>query len=311
VTRVLELTFRSRCQHWEQRNNAVNVRSHTQPSYWGLSLAFAIVYVSWGTTYLAIKVGVRALPPGLFAGTRITIAALVLLGYLALRRKPLLLSGHDFLVASVAALFLFVAGNGLLTLAEKTVDSGVASVLGATTPLWMGLVESAWPSGERLTRRGWLGLLLGLLGVMVLLAPRLSNPAVLFADSGPLLVLCAALSWSVGTVILRYGRRGSAHLTSAAYQLLVGGSGLTLVGLVCGEARTVTPDSLTPAAVFAFFYLLVVGTLLGFLAYTWLLQHVSATLAGTYAYVNPAVAVLVGWSLGGRSTARGSGAVWS
>ena len=137
------------------------------PSVWAITLAFSLVYISWGTTYLAIKEGVRTLPPGLFAGTRIALAGLVLMSFLVLRGVSLRLSWRDFLVTAVASIFLFVGGNGLLTVAEKTLDSGMASVLGATTPMCMALVEAAWPGGERLAWRGWLGLLLGLGGVLV------------------------------------------------------------------------------------------------------------------------------------------------
>ena len=208
-------------------------------------------------------------------------------------------------MTAVASLLLFVGGNGLLTVAEKTVNSGMASVLGATTPLWMALAETAWPRGERLACRGWIGLLLGLGGVLVLLAPKLSHPMDCLTDSGPWLVLGGSASWSIGSVMLRYGRRGGTHLTGAAYQLFLGGMGLVLVGLACGEAHEVTSASLTPKAIFAFWYLLVVGSLVGFLAYTWLLRHVSVALVGTYAYVNPVVAVLVGWLLAGEEISAG------
>jgi drug/metabolite transporter (DMT)-like permease len=272
-----------------------------RPAAWTLALAFGLVYMSWGTTFLAIKAGVRTLPPALFGGTRVAAAGLLLLGYLVLRREPLRLSRRDFLVTAAAGLLLFVGGNGLINVAEKTVDSGVASVLVATTPVLIALAEALWPWGERMTARGWLGVVVGLGGVLVLLVPRLRDPVAFFRDTGPLLVLGSATCWALGSVLLRYGRRGGSHLASAAYQLVIGGGTLALIGLGTGEAGRLTPDAFTPSAVFAFFYLLIVGSLVGFLAYTWLLQHVSATLAGTYAYVNPAVAVLVGWLLGGET----------
>jgi drug/metabolite transporter (DMT)-like permease len=271
-----------------------------RPAAWALALAFAVVYLVWGTTYFAIREGVRTLPPALFGGVRIASAGLLLFAYLRLRGQPLRLPRRDFLVAAIVGGLLFVGGNGLVTYAEVTTDSGVTSVLVATTPLWIALAEMLWPGGERLTARGWVGVLTGLVGVLVLLAPRLGEPQAFLRDLGPLMVLGSASAWALGSLVLRRERRAGSHLVSAAYQMVLGGGGLALVGLATGEAGRMTSDRLTPAAVAAFVYLLVVSSLLAYLAYTWLLQHVSATLAGTYAYVNPAVAVLVGWLLGGE-----------
>jgi drug/metabolite transporter (DMT)-like permease len=166
-----------------------------------------------------------------------------------------------------------------------------------------------WPWGERLRTRGWLGLFVGLAGVLLLLAPRLQPPANLVEDAGPLLVLGSSLSWSIGSFILRYRRLRGTHLSIAAYQMLVGGVSLLLIGLFLGENRDLDPERFTPVGIYAFFHLLVFGSLIGFVAYNWLLGHVSAALAGTYAYVNPLVAILIGrlldrepitgWILGG------------
>lgn len=270
------------------------------PARWALVLAFALVYVSWGTTYLAIKVGVKDLPPALFGGVRYVLAGLVLFAFLVWRKEALQLPRRDLFWVSVSSLFLFVGGNGLITLAEKTVDSGVASIIVATTPLWLALLETIWPWGERLSIRGWLGVLIGLGGVLVLLTPRLRDPALFLQDMGPLLVIGSAAAWAVGSFILRYQRRAGSPLTAASYQMILGGGSLTLIGLTVGELDQLTPERFTSQAVFSFFYLLVVGSLVGFVAYTWLLARVSATLAGTYAYVNPVVAILVGWLLDGE-----------
>jgi drug/metabolite transporter (DMT)-like permease len=270
-------------------------------------LAFALLYTSWGTTYFAIKEGVKYLPPCLFGGTRLALAGLILLSYLAVRGERLLLSRHEFLWTLVGGLFFFVGGNGLITIGEITVDSGVASILVATTPLWMALMETLCPGGERLTVRGWLGLALGLAGVLVLLTPRLSTSLLAseqwhtVIEVGAILCLGSSLCWAFGSLILRRQRRTCSHLVLAAYQMFLGGTALSLIGLVAGEPAQLTPESFAPQAIAAFFYLLVVGSLIGFIAFTYLLGHVSAALAGTYAYVNPVVAVLVGWLLGGES----------
>jgi len=284
---------------------AANPSPLPRPAAWALTLAFALVYVSWGTTYLAIKEGVRQLPPGLFGGVRILLAGLGLLVYLAVRGESLRLSRRDLFWTAIVGIILFVAGNGLISVALKHIDpneaSIVASILVATTPLWIGLLEVFWPRGERLTAWGWLGLLIGLAGVLLLLGPKLQEPAALVQNAGPLLVLGSAFSWSLGSLILRHRRRSGSHLASAAYQMVLGGGSLTLVGLLLGEAAELSVERFTPAAIYAFFHLLVIGSLVGFLSYTWLLKHVSAALAGTYAYVNPLVAILVGCLLGGET----------
>ncbi len=266
---------------------------------WPVVLAFALLYTSWGTTYFAIKEGVKTLPPCLFGGTRLALAGLLLLGYMAIRGERLSLSRREFLWTLIGGLFFFVGGNGLITAGEITVDSGVASILVATTPLWMALFETMCPAGERLTLRGWLGLAAGLAGVLVLLAPKLN--ASLHLETGALLCLGSSVCWALGSLMLRRQRRTASHLSLAAYQMFLGGAALSLIGISLGEVGQLSAESFTPQAVGAFFYLLVVGSLIGFIAFTYVLGHVSAAMAGTYAYVNPVVAVLVGWLLGGEA----------
>jgi drug/metabolite transporter (DMT)-like permease len=258
-------------------------------------LALAVVYLTWGTTYLAIREGVKTLPPGLFGGLRIAAAGAVLLAWLTLRGRAVRLPWRELGAAWLVGGLLFVGGNGLVTVGMKTVPSGVGAVLVATTPLWMALLERASPRGERLAARGWLGLLLGLGGVALLWASKAEASALV--GTGPLLLLGSALAWSVGSFIHRHRRGPTPLLLSAAWQSLLGGGTLALIGLAAGEAGALSAEQLTPRAVGAFFYLLTVSSLVTFVAYLWLLRHVSAALAGTYAYVNPAVAVLLGWLL--------------
>jgi drug/metabolite transporter (DMT)-like permease len=273
-----------------------------RPPTWGLVLAFALVYLAWGTTYFAIKVGVEVFPPALFGGVRFFLAGLILFLFLAWRGEQLRVARREFFWMAVVGILLFVGGNGLIMVGEKTVDSGVASVLVATTPLWLAFFEALWPWGERLNMRGWAGLLAGLGGVLLLLTPKLTDPASFWRDVGPVWILSSALCWSLGSFLLRRRRAAVTPLVSATYQMLIGGGCLAVVGLVLGEASTLTTAHFTehPTAILAFFHLLTVGALVGFVAYNWLLHHVSAAMAGTYAYVNPAVAILVGWLLGGE-----------
>jgi drug/metabolite transporter (DMT)-like permease len=161
-------------------------------------------------------------------------------------------------------------------------------------------METFWPKGDKLALRGWLGLVAGLGGVLLLLAPKLQSPADLLGNPGPLFVLCSTWAWALGSLVLRHRKRTGSHLTAAAYQMVLGGGGLTLIGLGFGEAGQLTPERLTPGAIGAFVYLLIVGSLVGFVSFNWLLGHVSAALVGTYAYVNPLVAILIGRVLGGE-----------
>jgi drug/metabolite transporter (DMT)-like permease len=271
-----------------------------QPSAWSLVLAFLLVYFSWGTTFLATKIGVQVIPPALFGGVRVGLAGLVLLAYQVACRAPLRMSRRDTFWTALASVFMFLGGNLFMTVGQQTIDSSMAAVLVATTPLWMAILEALWPWGERLDPRGWLGLALGLAGVFLLLAPRLRQPLTLLQDSGPFLVIGSAFSWSLGSLVLRYRRPGGSNLLIASYQMILGGGGLTLVGLSLGEFARFAPGELTVRPLLAWLYLLVVGSLIGFVAYTWLLAHVPVSLAGTYAYVNPLVAILVGVLLGGE-----------
>jgi drug/metabolite transporter (DMT)-like permease len=269
---------------------------HAAP--WTLALALGLVYLSWGTTYLAIQEGVKTLPPALFAGSRVCLAGLLLLAFLRLGGRTIRLSWRDALLAFLSGGLMFVVGNGLLTFAEKTVPSGAAAVLAATSPLWMALLEAAWPRGERLALLGWLGLLMGLAGVAVLFSEKwLNQSAPTLTGAGPFMVLGSAAGWALGSSLQRHGRSRAPHLTAAAYQMLLGGGSLAVIGLAMGETRDLAPRCLTPGAIASFFYLLVVGSLVGFIAFNWLLGHASVALTGTYAYVNPVVALLIGWLL--------------
>jgi drug/metabolite transporter (DMT)-like permease len=275
-----------------------------RPSSFALIVAFALVYVCWGTTYLALKIGVREekWPPALFGGVRVCVAGLILLGWQTLRGQQLWLPRRDYGPLAVCAVLLFVGGNGLINVAGQTLDSGLCAVLAATTPLWIGLLGFLWPGGDRLSARGWVGLLVGPVGVLLLFASQMDPSREGTFDAGMLCVLGSAACWAVGSLVGRHWRIGGSHLTGAAYQMILGGGCLALVGVACGELTRV-PDHVSARSVGAALWLLVVGSLLGFVAYNWLLAHVSAAQAGTYAYVNPAIAVLVGLLHGEEATA--------
>jgi drug/metabolite transporter (DMT)-like permease len=257
---------------------------------WKIAAALMILYSCWSTTYLAIRIGVKDLPPFLFAGTRVTLAGLCLLGFLAISGgwRAAWMNRRDMAWTCVVGLFLFVGGNGLVTVAQRSIESGLAALLIATTPLWMALLESLWPGGERLHAAGWLGLALGMSGVGLLARGQQGEAG------GMALVLCSACAWGVGSFIQRKLRlKGSPYL-HAGWQMVFGGAATTVIGLFVGEVGRISSEAITPRAVGAFFYLLVVGSLIGFVAYIWLLKHVGTAVAGTYAYVNPVLAVILG-----------------
>ena len=273
--------------------------SPSRPSSLRIGLALGLVYTAWGTTYFATGQGVKTMPPALFSGVRLFLAGLVLLAFLRLTGRRVKMCGRDLASAWLFGICLFVGGNGLITVAQQTVPSGVASVLAATTPLWMAVLEAAWPTGERLSSRCWFGLLIGLGGVVLLTADKLQGtPGTL--GFGYLLGLGSAFAWAFGAFLQRRRRVAGSLVTSAAWQLVFGGGSLALLGCWLGETAALSADKFTPVTVTAFLYLLVVGSLVGFVAFTWLLGHVSTGLAGSYAYVNPVIALLVGWVLVGE-----------
>jgi len=273
------------------------------PARWALILAFALVYFCWGTTYLALKIGVQQeqWPPCLFGGVRVCIAGLLILACQVCRGQSIALVAGDRWIVVVCALLLFVGGNGLINVASQTLDSGVSAVLAATTPLWIAFFAMFWPHGDRLTPRGWLGLFIGLGGVLLVWMPRLQSPDGFTANVGVFAVLGSACSWAIGSLVGRHYRVRCSHLTAAGYQTLLGGGCLALVGFALGEQHDL-PDHITAKTMAAFFWLLIFGSLIGFIAYNWLLAHVSVTQVGTYAYVNPAIAVVLGIADGEPAT---------
>jgi drug/metabolite transporter (DMT)-like permease len=258
-------------------------------------LAFAVVYLAYGLNYLAISEGVKTLPPFLFAGSHVTLAGLLLFTWLILRREPFALPWNGFLWAAAGGVIVFIGGTGLVTMGEETVHSGMASILRATTPIWVAVLEWLRPKGERLSRTAWSGLFLAVAGVLLLVVPRLESARTPTQALGPLLVLASALSWAVGAIVLRHHRPCASNIVATAYQMTIGGVSMILLGLALGEGADFHVQELTRDAILAFFFLLIVHSLMGYSALNWLLKHVSAPLATTKFYVSPAVAILAGF----------------
>lgn len=269
--------------------------SAERPALWAVPLAFVTVYIAYGLNYLAIEIGDRTLPPFLFAGAHVTVAGLVLFAWLLARRAPVAVPWRNLGWAGLAGAVVFVGGTGLVTAGEKEgVHSGMASLLRATTPVWLALFEWFRPRGERLGRRAWLGITAAIAGLVLLLAPSFEaapNPTM---DMGLLLVMGSALSWAIGALVLRHRRPAHSNALATAYQMTLGGLAMIGLGLALGEGQVLHAADLTWGALGAFAFLLVVHSLIGFSALNWLLQHVSAPLALTKFYVSPVVAVAVG-----------------
>ncbi|MGH7563482.1 MAG: EamA family transporter [Gemmatimonadota bacterium] len=261
-------------------------RSSGSPA--AVGFAYALVCVVWGSTYLFIKLGVEVLPPFLLGGVRFSIAGMILLAIcLALgRRMPD--RGTFARVAGVSVLLL-VIGNGLLNTSERHLSSGLAALLVVTFALWTTLFAMLGRGAERLSQTGWLGLLIGVAGVAILVRPF---EAVESSWTGVIAVLVASFAWAVGTVYARRSLRGVDPFAASAIETAVAGPLMLGVHLVLERDAAVSWNG---QAWLAVLYLAGMGSLVGFTAYVYITAHMSSSKVGTYAYVNPVVAVLLGW----------------
>jgi drug/metabolite transporter (DMT)-like permease len=266
----------------------------TPNSPWVVPTALAVLYLSWGTTNLAIRIGVKDMPPFYFGGVRLVIAGLIILAIQASFSGRWRLSLADFFRCCISSTLLFVGGNGLLTCAMVYIESGMAAVIVAPVPIWMALMELTIPHGDRLTSRGWLGLLLGFLGIAVLAWYKFSGTVGQDQLLGFLLASTSALVWSLGTVLSKYNRPKAPVWLVAGYQMLLGGIGMIITGTLLGEPSRLHADAFTWSALLSFLYLLLIGSLIGFVLYQYLLTNVSLALAGSYAYVTPVIALILG-----------------
>jgi drug/metabolite transporter (DMT)-like permease len=267
--------------------------------------AFAAVYVLWGSTYLAIQFAIQTLPPFLMAGVRFLVAGAIVYLWARWREGAAHGSRSEWRQAGVVGAFLLLGGNGAVVWAEQRVPSGVAALLVATVALWMVGLEWARPNGTRPTMPVIGGVLLGLAGVGVLVGPQQLAGGGAVDRLGAAVLVAASLSWAVGSLASRSDRMPRSVMLGTGMQMLVGGALLVVAGLLHGEAANIRWRDMSGASLAALAYLVVFGSLVGFTAYIWLLGKVSAASVSTYAYVNPVVAVLLGWAIAGEPiTAR-------
>src|SRR6202140_1439061 len=270
------------------------------PRAWKVLLAFAIIYFVWGSTFLAIRVGVREVPPFLLAGMRFVVAGIVLHGWMRARRTRSA-SVPEWSAATFLAVLIFVFDYGLLFWAERRVPSGIAAVMMATIPVFMAIAEIVFLRTQRLTVRLGLALVVGLAGVAVLVGHTMSLGEAPVDTAGACALRVAAVSWSVAASLTRKLPLPAAKALSSGAQMLAGGVLLTLTAALLGEFRGFRVQAVSLGGWLALVYLIVAGSIVGFTAYVWLIHHESPTKVGTYAYVNPVVAVLVGYFLGGEA----------
>jgi drug/metabolite transporter (DMT)-like permease len=272
----------------------------SKPPTWKMLFAFAMIYFVWGSTFLAIRVGVREVPPFLLAGMRFLVAGLVLFLWMRAKgtRSP---SRREWGAASLVAILIFVCDYGLLFWAEQRVPSGIAAVMLATIPVFMTMSEILILRTQRLSLRLVIALLIGIAGVAVLVSHTVDLGEAPIDHAGAAALLVAAVSWSVASALTRKMPLPSVKAMSSAAQMLTGGLLLLLTASLLGEFRGFHFTAVSRSAWLALAYLIVAGSIIAFTAYVWLLHHESPTKVATYAYVNPAVAVLVGYFLGGEA----------
>ena len=265
-----------------------------------IAAALAAVYVFWGGTYIAMKFAIETLTPFMMAGTRfMTAGAILYIWQMAQGAKPP--QAIHWRNAGIVGGLLLLGGNGGVVWAEQIVSSGIAAIILAIVPLWMVLLAWLWQGGKPPNGMVIAGLLLGFIGIALLVknsGGEVSNTSSQWI--GYIAVLFASLSWAVGSIYSRVAKLPSAPFMSIAMQMLTGGMLCMLFGLLTGEAGRVDLAQVSVRSALAVGYLIFFGSIIGFSAYIWLLKAADSAIVSTYAYVNPIVAVILGWALAGE-----------
>jgi len=266
--------------------------------------AFAAVYLVWGSTYLAIRYAVETIPPFLMGGTRFLASGLVLYAWARWRGAPRP-SGAQWRDATITGVLMLCLGNGAVAWAEQRVPSGLAAVLVAVVPLWMVVLDWVRPHGVRPRPFVVLGVFVGLAGLVVLVGPGTMSGTGTIDFTAAVVLVGGSLAWAGGSVYNRHGARPASSAMSTGIQMIGGSIVLLIVSAAVGEPRSLHVGAISTASWIGWAYLFTFGSLVGFTAYIYLLRAVTPAKASTYAYVNPLVAVFLGWSIGGETvTAR-------
>jgi drug/metabolite transporter (DMT)-like permease len=269
--------------------------SSAAPSRWKVILAFGLVYVFWGSTYLGIGIAVEHIPPALMCAARFSIAGILMLAYCALTGRRIRFSARQLGHLAAVGILLLMGGNLTLSYAEQIVPTGLAALLIAVTPLWFLVLDSLLLGDHHISRRGKIGLMIGIAGVVVLIWPDLRHPNALGHRElwWSLALQLGSFSWAFGSVLSKKWQTAAVDPFSAiAWQVIFAGLANLLFALVVERPSHVL---WTARGVGAILYLVVCGSIIGYTAYIWLLQHVPTSKVSTYAYVNPVVAVFLGW----------------
>ena len=262
-------------------------------------LAFAAIYVIWGSTYLAIRFAIETLPPFLMAASRFLVAGPLLYAWARWRGAARPSPGHWRAAAAVGALLL-LGGNGAVVWAEQRVPSGVTALLVAMVPLWMVLLDWVRPGGVRPTLAVFSGVALGLAGLVLLVGPEQILGGEHVDHAGALALAFGCLTWSIGSVYSRHAPLPASPQLATAMEMLAGGALLLVASLARGEWQQLDVQAISPRSLAALAYLVVFGSLVALTAYVWLLRQTTPARVSTYAYVNPVVAMLLGWALAGE-----------
>ena len=261
--------------------------------------AFASIYLVWGSTYLAIRYVVETMPPFVMAGTRFLISGILLFAWSRWRgaRRPTAVHWRN---ATIAGAFLLLGGNGGVVWAQQTVPSGLTALLVSILPFWLVIIEWARPPRRRPSMAVLIGLVVGFLGIVVLVGPAgIGGNGV--SILGATVLILASLSWAIGSFWSRDADMPESGLLTTGMEMLGGGLLLFLAGVVTGELTNFDVRAVSTASWVGWIYLIVFGSLIGFTSYIWLLDKVSPARLGTYAYVNPIVAVILGWAIAGET----------
>jgi drug/metabolite transporter (DMT)-like permease len=270
------------------------MHSPTHPSRWQVILAFGLVYLFWGSTYLAIDIAVQSIPPGLMCAVRFVIAGVVMLFVCALTGRRIWYTPRQIASSCVVGVLLLMGGNLTLSYAELSVSTGLAALIVAITPLWFLVLDSMLLGHHRIAPRGKAGLALGVAGLLVLFYPELTSSTALGRKElwASLSLIGGSFSWALGSVLSKRWQSGMDPFSSTGWQVTAAGVANFVFAVLVEDLHRVV---WTTRGIAAVAYLVVCGSWIGYTAYIWLLEHVPTSKVSTYAYVNPVVAVFLGW----------------
>jgi drug/metabolite transporter (DMT)-like permease len=256
-------------------------------------LAFGLVYLFWGSTYLGIDIAVQTIPPALMCAVRFSIAGVIMLAVCAATGRRIFYSPRQIALAAIVGLLLLMGGNLTLSYAELTVSSGLAALIIAITPLWFLVLDSLLLGDHHISGRGKAGLALGIVGLFVLVWPQLQSGNMGHREFwASISLIFGSFTWALGSVLSKRWQSGMDVFSATGWQVVAAGVGNFIFALFAGDLSRV---KWTPRGLGAVAYLVVCGSWIGYTAYIWLLKHVPTSKVSTYAYINPVVAVFLGW----------------